>query len=97
MDAAFRTKPKIALQLVQRAKEPAWPFGALALSCLQPSSLFAYIEQCVEEQPFSVPFDQPLGKFTEHARIEARVSEFQSQQIFPIDPAPNGIGGLSVG
>jgi SRSO17 transposase len=28
-DPAFRTKPRIALQLVQRAKEQDWPFRAV--------------------------------------------------------------------
>jgi SRSO17 transposase len=33
-DAAFRTKPKMALQLVQRAKEQAWPFRAVVADSL---------------------------------------------------------------
>ena len=45
---------------------------------------------------FCAPFYQTFAKFTQHASIEARVSEVQSQEIFPVDATANGIRRLPV-
>jgi hypothetical protein len=48
------------------------------------------------EQTLCVPFYQALAKFAEHACIKARISQFQPQQIFPVNATANGIGSLPV-
>ena len=36
-------------------------------------------------------------EFTEHGEVRARITQLQTKQIFPIDPRPHCICGLSVG
>jgi hypothetical protein len=37
------------------------------------------------------------AKFGEHRGIKSHIGEFQTQQIFPIDPSAHGISGLLIG
>jgi hypothetical protein len=41
--------------------------------------------------------DEPLSKPRQHRVIESRISEFQAQSVFPVDPTPYGVSGLPIG
>ncbi len=40
--------------------------------------------------------DEAGAELRQHAEVEPRVGQLQLQGIFPVDPAANGVGGLTV-
>src|SRR5258708_3209024 len=71
--------------------------GALFPTWFDPSTCQRNIQQRLQNLLFRFSFDQALAKFTEHRGIEAWISQFQAQQIFPIEPPSNRISRLLIG
>lgn len=40
---------------------------------------------------------QAVPELAEHRVVEARVRQFQAQRVLPVDPAADGLRGLTVG
>ena len=53
-------------------------------------------QQGVKQQLFRTPGEQACPKLAQHGMVKARISQFQIQRLFPIDPAAHRIGGLAI-
>jgi hypothetical protein len=54
-------------------------------------------QERIEEEQLGFARKQPTPKLAQHGVVKAGVSEFQAQQILPINAAADSIGGLTVG
>jgi len=54
-------------------------------------------QQQVQDLLLQPVIDEPLSKCRQHCVIESRISEFQAQGVFPVDPTPYGVSGLPIG
>ena len=88
-----------ALQPVQRAhgREYVGAVRALAPARLDQALLLQALQQSIEQEKPSVACDQAGAELAQHRVVEARVGQCQAQRIFPVDPAPHGVGRLAVG
>jgi hypothetical protein len=57
----------------------------------------AGLEYRLEEDLFGSAGQEPGSELGEDGEVEAGVGQFKPEQVFPVDAAANGIGGLSVG
>jgi len=65
--------------------------GTLLATKLHPSTCQRSIQQRLQNLLLRFSLDQALTKLTEHRGIEAWICQFQTQQIFPIEPPSNRI------
>jgi hypothetical protein len=70
---------------------------ALPSSLLEYPDLLQLGQQRIQQQRFGSTLQQAPTEFTEHAEVEARMGELQSESILPVNPAANRFGGLPVG
>ena len=69
---------------------------ALAATGLQNPALARRVQQAAQ-QPLRCPMlEQAATELAQHGEVEACVGQVKGEHIFPIDPAPDGIGGLAV-
>ena len=54
-------------------------------------------QQGIEEELLRLPGDEPGAELAQDGMVEARIGQFQSQDIFPINAAADGIRGLAIG
>jgi hypothetical protein len=54
-------------------------------------------QQRIQEEVLRCSRDEPSAKLTQDGMVEARVGEVETQDVFPINPAPDGIRGLAIG
>jgi hypothetical protein len=54
------------------------------------------LQQLIEQEGFGTTGEEPVAKFTEDGKVEARVRQVQAQEILPIDTGPDRLGGLAI-
>src|SRR3954454_15900382 len=86
------------LQTVESANGTQHMRGIRPLSATrcQPFSVPAFLEQSMKDLFLSPARHQTGTELTEHRAVETSVSQFQTEQILPVDPAADGIGSLTV-
>ena len=70
--------------------------GALSSACFEPAFLPKKREHGFKQTLFGMLLDQTGTKFGEHRGVESRIREFQTEQIFHIDPATHGISSALI-
>jgi hypothetical protein len=70
------------------------PLGAPGFD---PTARFTGTQKRVEQTLRSLMSEQPLTKIVQQGEVKARVVQVETEGIFPIHAAPDGIGGLAVG
>jgi hypothetical protein len=71
--------------------------GSLSSSRFNNPQLYETSEKIIQEQSFGIPGNQARAKFTEHRMIKARIIEFQTQHVFPVNASTDGVGRLTIG
>lgn len=59
--------------------------------------VLAHLQEPVEYPALGLAGDEPGTELAQHREVEAGVSQFQAEGVFPSDPLPNGGRGLAVG
>jgi hypothetical protein len=54
-------------------------------------------QQCVEQEPFSLAFNQTRAKLAQDCVVEARIGQRQAECILPVDPSAHRVSGLPIG
>jgi hypothetical protein len=67
---------------------------ALAPARLEQVALARGIQEARQQAIGGIAAQQPATELAEHAVVEARVGQLQREQVLPVDPAADGLGGL---
>ena len=70
--------------------------GALAPVRFQQPAFARGVEQALQQAPAGFVFEQPAPELTQDGEVEPGVGQLQREQVFPVDPAPHGVGRLPV-
>ena len=71
--------------------------GPLAAPLAEEAPVAAGVEDAVEQHLLGAAVDEPRPELAEHARVEARVVEREAEEVLPVDPSADGVGGPAVG
>ena len=71
--------------------------AALASAALQQPAPSRQFEDCLEEPVLRSMRQEARAELAQNGVAEADVSQFQAQQILPVDPCADRVGGLPVG
>jgi len=55
------------------------------------------LQELVQQQRFGTACQQSVPKFTQDRKVEARLRQFETQQILPVDARADGLRGLAIG
>jgi hypothetical protein len=69
---------------------------ALLAAGLDPPMHSTLLQEEIEQAPFCFMSQQATAKFGEDREIKARIGQFQTSHLFPINAGAHGIGGLPV-
>jgi len=86
------------LQAIERTnrRECVAGVSSLATMCFEQPVLTELLQEQVQQQPLSTIINQPTAELAERRVVEARILEFQTQGVLPINSAPNRISCLAV-
>src|SRR5512143_1303976 len=71
--------------------------GALPAPPSNQSESPAPVQEGVQEQELGLALDQAGTELAQDRVIKAGIGQFQAQGVFPVDAAPDGVGGLAIG
>src|SRR5689334_8619894 len=86
------------LQPIERTNRREYVAGvsSLATVCFEQPVLAELLQEQVQQQPLSTIINQPTAELAEHRVIEARILEFQTQGILPINSNTDSIRCMAV-
>jgi hypothetical protein len=71
--------------------------GALPTTGLDQPLRLTPLQQLIQEPFLGTPRQEPISELTEDRKIETRIGQLQTKQIFPINTCTDGLGSLTVG
>ena len=71
--------------------------GALPAPGLEQPQGLAAVQQPLQQQPLGTAGEQAGAELAEHGGVEPRVGQLEAEQVLPVDPGADGVGGRAVG
>ncbi len=70
--------------------------GPLPAAFLEQAGRTGGIQHAAEQPSLGIMLEQSGTELTQDAVIEAGIGKVEGEQVLPVDPRPNGLGGLTV-
>ena len=70
---------------------------ALAAASFEPTPRATRLQEGLEESFLRAALEQARAELAEHGGIEAGIGEFEAEEVLPVDPGADGVGGRAIG